>query len=84
MGSPKLLHANFRRRVLNLSVPVSVVIARKTMPLNQVLQLVPGSMIQFAQPCDDPLSLEVVGKQIAVGTAVKIGDKFGLKLSERP
>ncbi len=72
----------YRRRVLDIEVPVAVVVARKTMPLDQVLQLVPGAMIQFTQPCDEPLTLEVVGRQVGSGVAVKIGDKFGLKLSD--
>ena len=69
------------KSLLQISVPVAVVLARKKMPANQVVNLVPGMMIQFDMPFDQPLSLEVDQQAIAIGDVVKVGDKFGLKIS---
>lgn len=70
------------RSVLHVEVPVVVTLASKRMPIDQVLKLVPGVMIQFEKPCDSPMTLELGGTAIARGEVVKIGDKFGIRISE--
>jgi flagellar motor switch/type III secretory pathway protein FliN len=61
---------------------VNVVLAEQPIPIDRVLKFVPGIMIQFDKPCDSPLSLEVDGQKIAEGEVVKVGDKFGLRITE--
>ena len=68
--------------VLRVSVPVVVSLASKRMPVEQILDLVPGIMIQFDKPCDSPMTVEVGGVPIAEGEIVKIGDKFGVRIRE--
>ena len=70
------------RSVMHLEVPVVVTLASKRMPIDQVLKLVPGVMIQFEKSCDSPMTLELGGTAIAQGDVVKIGDKFGIRISE--
>ncbi|QEG42003.1 Flagellar motor switch protein FliN [Roseimaritima ulvae] len=72
--------ANYRSRVLNLKAPVSVTLARKRVALSGVLDIVPGTMLTFEKTCDELLELEVGGHPIATGEAVKVGDKFGLRI----
>ena len=76
----QLERRTYWKSLLNLKLPVSVTLARKSMPAAKVLELAAGSMIQFDVPCDTPLRLEIDEKTIALGDVVKIGDKFGLKL----
>jgi flagellar motor switch/type III secretory pathway protein FliN len=68
----------YSRSLLRVRVPVSVTLAATTQPVDRVLDLCPGSIIQFDKTCDDPLTLKVGGQPVAVGEAVKVGDKFGL------
>ena len=70
------------RSVLHVEVPVVVTLASKRMPIDQVLKLVPGVMIQVEKPCDSPMTLELGGIPIAQGDVVKVGDKFGIRISE--
>lgn len=70
----------YQREVLSVRAPVSVTLANKSVPLSMVLDLVPGAMIQFNKSCDAPLVLEVGGHPIALGEAVKVDDKFGLRI----
>jgi flagellar motor switch protein FliN/FliY len=70
----------FQSHVLETPTTVRVTLAAKRLRVSQILQLVQGAMIQFDKACDEPLSLEVSGRKIATGEAVKVGDKFGLKL----
>ena len=72
--------SDYSRAVLAIETPVSVTLARKKVPLERIIDLVPGSMLTFDSHCDEPLTLEVGGQPIAKGETVKIGDKFGLRI----
>lgn len=71
----------YTRSILRIQVPVVVTLARKRQPLSRIVELGPGSIIHFAKSCDQMLELEVAGHGIAAGEAVKVGDKFGLRIS---
>ncbi len=68
----------YAKSLLKVRVPVTVSLATTKYPLKQILELGPGSLIQFNKSCEDNLTLEVGGRTIAEGEAVKVGDKFGL------
>ncbi len=76
------LQSNYSRAVLAIKTPVNVTLARKMVPLDRIVDLVPGSMLTFDAHCDEPLILEAGGQAIATGETVKIGDKFGLRIRE--
>jgi flagellar motor switch protein FliM len=44
------------------------------------MELGPGSIIQFEKSCEEMLELDVGGQAVATGEAVKVGDKFGLRI----
>jgi len=69
------------RTILKLRVPVIVQIARRRTPLEEVLGLAPGSILEFAKSADDELDLLVSNKQIGKGVAVKVGENFGLRIT---
>lgn len=71
----------YSRSLLKIPVPVIVTLATTKQPIGRVLELVPGSIIQFDKLCDETLRLEVNNQVVALGEAVKIGDKFGLRLT---
>jgi len=72
----------YSRAVLAIKTPVSVTLAHKKCSLDRIIGLVPGAMLTFDAHCDEPLTLEAGGKPIATGEAVKIGDKFGLRIRD--
>jgi flagellar motor switch/type III secretory pathway protein FliN len=67
--------------LLRIRVPVSVVLAGKKQSVGKILELVPGSLIQFDKSCDELLELCVGGRIVADGEAVKVGDKFGVRVN---
>lgn len=71
----------YTRSLLKIEVPVMVSLADKKQPIAEILDLRPGALIQFEKPCEDMLDLEVGGYRVAVGEAVKVGDKFGLRIT---
>jgi flagellar motor switch/type III secretory pathway protein FliN len=69
---------SYSRSLLKIKVPVMVTLAESKQPVENVLAIGPGSIIHFNKPCEDSLALEIDGQKVALGEAVKVGDKFGL------
>jgi flagellar motor switch/type III secretory pathway protein FliN len=65
---------------LRIKVPVVVTLAHKRQPLGRIIELGPGSIIQFDKSCEEMLELDVGGRLVATGEAVKVGEKFGLRI----
>lgn len=78
--TPDTKNLPYRQNVLGIKTTVAVSLASKRLPISRIVNLVPGSIIQFDKTWDSPLVLEVGGLPFATGKTVKIGDKFGLKL----
>ena len=68
------------QRILKLEVPVIVKVAERKMRLSEILNLSTGSVIEFSKNADDNLELLVNNKPIGIGRAVKVGEKFGLRV----
>jgi len=71
----------YSRSLLRIQIPVVVTLAQKRQALNRITELGPGAIIQFEKSCEETLELDVGGHAVAVGDAVKVGDKFGLRIT---
>src|SRR5215210_456111 len=71
----------YARGLLHIRVPVQVTLASQRKSIQEIIELGPGSIIKFDKTCDEPLELLVGDRSIAQGEVVKVGDKFGLKIS---
>jgi len=80
-GSP-LKDQNALDRLRNVPVPVIVKLAEKRIELGQLLAIGPGAIITFEKSCEDLLDLHVNNQLYCRGEAVKIGEKFGIKICE--
>ena len=49
--------------------------------MQEVVELVPGAIIKFDKGCDELLQMVIGGQTVAEGEAVKIGDKFGFRVT---
>ena len=70
----------YARTLLHVKVPVVVTLATKRESVSEILSLSPGSILQFEKSCEEPLDLSVVNRPIARGEAVKVGERFGLRI----
>ena len=70
------------RRILRMSVPVIVKLAERKLTLAEVMRLGPGAIVEFSKSSDEPLELLINNKSIGLGDAVKVGENFGLKISQ--
>jgi len=68
--------------VLKLSVPVIVQIGRRSISLESVLGLGPGAIVELDRQSEEPLDLLVNNEQVGRGTAVKVGENFGIRITE--
>ena len=70
------------RRILSINVPVIVRLASRTMRMSEVLHLTTGAILEFDKSSDADLELLVSRQPIGGGQAVKVGENFGLRISE--
>ena len=81
-------HSNFdnyhRELAFLYDVPlqVSVEVGRARILLKDLLQMGEGYVVELDKLAGEPLDLYVNSRLIARGEAVKVGDKFGIKLTE--
>lgn len=80
-GAPATQPKQELRRILGLSVPVTVTIAERDMVIGSVLAIKVGTIIEFAAAFDSELTLHAANQPIAKGHAVKIGENFGLRVT---
>ena len=69
-------------RLKKLPVPVIVKLAEKRIEMGQLLAIGPGAIITFEKSCEDLLDFYVNNQLYCRGEAVKIGEKFGIKICE--
>jgi flagellar motor switch/type III secretory pathway protein FliN len=72
---------SYSKSLLKIKVPVIVTLAEKKQPLSQIVEMGPGMIIQFEKSCEEMLELEIGERKVAAGEAIKVGDKFGLRIT---
>ncbi len=70
------------RRILRLRVPVIVQLARRRMMIAAIRKLAPGAIIEFDVSVADSHDLLINNRPIGRGKCVKIGEHFGLQITE--
>ena len=67
---------------MRLSVPVIVKLAEPTLTMSEVMRLGTGAIIEFSKSSEQPLELLVNNKVVGQGEAVKVGENFGLRITQ--
>ena len=71
----------YAQSLLKVQVPVVVHLASKRQPIRDIVEIVPGSIVNFEKSCDEMLEMCIGDRQIAEGEVVKVGEKFGLRIT---
>jgi flagellar motor switch protein FliN len=66
----------------DMELPVSVSFGRTELPLQEVLKLAAGSVIELDRSVSDPVALVVNNTVVALGEVVVIEGNYGLRISE--
>ncbi|MGE0607783.1 MAG: FliM/FliN family flagellar motor switch protein [Pirellulales bacterium] len=72
---------SYSQSLLQVRVPLIVTLASKKQSVSEILNLGPGAIIQFNKSCDQMLDIEVGQRCVAQGEAVKVGEKFGIRVT---
>ena len=70
------------KTILKLKVPMAVVLGNRRMALSEVLTLAPGALVELPQRADAELVLQASNRPIGKGSAVKVGERFGLRVAQ--
>ena len=62
-------------------MPIIVEIGSKSMPIDAVLALAPGSIIELSKGVEEELEIKVGNTSFGSGVVVKIGENFGVRIS---
>jgi flagellar motor switch protein FliN len=68
--------------LLDVRVKLTIELGSCQMPLREVLQLTPGSVVKLDQAAQHPVNLYANQKQIARGEVVVVNDCYGVKITE--
>ena len=68
--------------LLDVEIPISVEVGRTQMSLEDVLRLVPGSVIGLDKKAEEAVDLRVNGKLVARGEVVLVDDSYGLRITQ--
>ena len=66
----------------DVPLQVSVEVGRARILLKDLLQMGEGSVVELDKMAGEPLDLYVNSRLIARGEAVRVGDKFGIRLTD--
>jgi flagellar motor switch protein FliN/FliY len=81
-SSPATPGGDELQRILRLEVPVIVKLAERKLMLSEVMRLGTGAIIEFFKSSEEPLQLLINNKPIGVGETVKVGENFGLRITQ--
>ncbi len=68
--------------ILDIPVQLTVELGRTRIPLKQILQLAPGSVVELETLAGEPMDVLVNGYLIAQGEVVVVNEKFGIRLTD--
>lgn len=68
--------------LLDVQIPVTVEVGTAKMPLDEILKLVPGSVVCLDKRAEEPIDLRVNGKLVARGEVVLVDDTYGLRITQ--
>lgn len=67
--------------ILKLCVPVIVRIGHCTKPMEDILSLGPGAILELEKSVEEELDLLINNKPLGQGVAVKVGENFGIRIT---
>ncbi|HUT30646.1 MAG TPA: FliM/FliN family flagellar motor switch protein [Sedimentisphaerales bacterium] len=68
--------------LLDVNILVTVAIGQTEIPVRQLLQLGPGSVLKLDKPVDAPADLYLKGTRFATGNIVVVDNQFAVRIKE--
>ncbi|MFZ5569484.1 MAG: flagellar motor switch protein FliN [Thermodesulfobacteriota bacterium] len=68
--------------ILDIQLDLSVVLGGCKLNVSDLINIQPGSVVELDNLAGEPLRVYINKKLVALGTAVVVNEKFGIKLTE--
>ncbi len=68
--------------LLDVPLELTVEVGRRSMTMSELIDLMPGTIVELNRPAGEQLDILVNGKLIARGEAVVIGEHYGVRILE--
>ena len=68
--------------LLDTVMPVSVRLGQVSMPVRELLQLGPGSVLKLDKQAGEPVDVFLRNVKLATGHLVVVGDQLGIRLKD--
>ncbi|HSR67158.1 MAG TPA: FliM/FliN family flagellar motor switch protein [Acidobacteriota bacterium] len=73
-------HSENIQRILDIDLPVTVSFGSAKWPLKEILEMVPGSVLELDRAADDPVVLKINDRPFARGEVVVVDGYYGIKI----
>ncbi len=70
------------KRILDIQLPVTVSFGSTTRSLEEVLKMIPGTLIELETTADEPVMLKVNNRVFAWGKVVDVDGYYGVEVTE--
>lgn len=68
--------------ILDIPLELTVEVGRRNMTMGELIELLPGTVVELDRPAGGQLDILANGKIIAKGEAVVVGDRYGVRILE--
>lgn len=69
------------KSIMALEVPFVVVLGERAQLINSIRNWIPGSIIELTKEAEEDLDIRINNRPIGQGSAVKVGENFGIKIN---
>jgi flagellar motor switch protein FliN/FliY len=70
------------RRLMDLELPLAVALGRAVLPIEEILKITSGSLIELDRTVGDHVDLMVQGTIVARGEIVSVKGNYGIRIQE--
>lgn len=67
--------------IMDIPVTLSMELGRTKISIKDLLEMKAGSVIELQRTASEPMEIHVNGTLVAMGEAVTVGDKYGVRLT---
>ena len=68
--------------LFDIPLELTVEVGRRMMTMGELIEVMPGTVVELDRPAGDQLDILANGKLVARGEAVLVGDRYGVRIME--
>ncbi|MBN2717497.1 MAG: flagellar motor switch protein FliN [Deltaproteobacteria bacterium] len=68
--------------LFDIPIELTVEVGRRTMTMGELVEVMPGTVVELDRPAGDNLDIYANGKLVARGEAVLVGERYGIRIME--